>query len=201
MDCLYIYLIFANVKLITPLLIMQYMLYTQKKSRGYGPIVIEILARRGVKVKNDENSMVAKAGKRFNARFLYKSHYYFLNRHWINKDYFLNLNHKVKQEMCRRWANSTTFTAPPIDNFERRWDSNTRSYSTYEAIGNHVAWNAMKRKGKKRRVHEARGGGSYKARMLASLRTARGRSTSRQHQGQEAQPTLVNVMTQFQIMN
>ena len=59
----------------------------------------------------------------------------------------------------------------------------------------------MKRKRKKRRVHEAREGGSYKTRMLASIRTARGRSTSRQHQGQEAQPTLVNVMTQFQIMN
>ena len=82
------YLLFANVKLNMLLLIMEHMLYNQNKSRGYGPIVIEILARRDVKVKNNENIVVVKVGKKFNARFHYKSYYYFLNKDWLDKNCF-----------------------------------------------------------------------------------------------------------------
>ena len=61
MDFLYLYLFHANMKFNMPLLIMQHMLYIESKSRGYGPIVMEILAKKSVNVKSGDDSLIGKA--------------------------------------------------------------------------------------------------------------------------------------------
>ena len=78
------------------LLIMQHMLYIQNKSKRYGLIMMEILAKKGVKVRSGDDSVVVKAKKKFNGRSLYKSHYYLLNGDWINKELYETLSREVK---------------------------------------------------------------------------------------------------------
>ena len=63
-----------------------------------------------MKARND--CMVVKAGRKFDAKYLYKSHLYFLNGDWINKEMFDSLSKRVKNEAWRRWTSETTFTAP-----------------------------------------------------------------------------------------
>ena len=71
-------------------------------------MVVEILTKKGITINEDGKK--AKAGKMFNARFLYKNHFYYLNRGLIDRVGYQNLHPNVKREIDNRWAYGTVFT-------------------------------------------------------------------------------------------